>query len=610
MTQGDLRDALDDCLARMAEGASVDDVLERYPGLASELRPLLVEAQRLRDLELAQPDPAARAANRLRFLRRGAELRRAHQQRSIRSVAAAWLRRSWQPSRTRIAHAVTSFVLVFASAGGLTAWAATGAGADSPLYSVKILIEDARLRFASDGESRADLLLDLLGERNEELRDLLAEGKTPSGRFLDRLESTSRQAAESIAEIEDAQVRQRADQLLSEEVRLLTRMAPRMAGDQGERVSQLWEAASSQRVALVASTSRPSATPPAPPPSAGDAAVRVVLGSARRVEVGAASPAMVQDGAVEIAGETYRVAPGVELPPDGAGRVIIADTESGETLVIGVESVTDPAATSRVQGSVSEATSSDFWVGGQRVVLEATTIVTGGPIAPGARVLVEGLADVNGDLRASEVQVVPADDAADITTFAGIVIGREGQAWRIQDETQGEIVLVEDGGAELDLRATDGAPAVGFYAQGEAVAAGDGILTILTLRLSLPPVSATPSPEVTPDASPTPTGTPEAEATTDDAWTFEGVVASYVGDVLSFNSGTTVRLPATLSLPTLGPGDIVIVGLVNVPNDLPLVASLQLVEEAIETATPTPTPTASPEPSPTAEPPQSPFSLD
>lgn len=70
--------ALEECLGALAQGASLEQVLARYPQQAYELRPLLTAAPVVRSMGRLAPAPASAARSRARLV---AETRRAQRTR-------------------------------------------------------------------------------------------------------------------------------------------------------------------------------------------------------------------------------------------------------------------------------------------------------------------------------------------------------------------------------------------------------------------------------------------------------------------------------------------------------------------------------------------------
>ena len=156
-----------ECLSLLDDGEPLDRILARYPSDAASLRPLLETATALATMR-AEPAETARIASRRAFLAQ------AHQ---LRENSSRW--RFWRPQRLAIA--VLSLALVFASVSGTVAASAT-ALPDEPLYSVKRTVEDARLLLSS-GAERAELTTNFEQRRREEITVLLASQRAAAIEF-------------------------------------------------------------------------------------------------------------------------------------------------------------------------------------------------------------------------------------------------------------------------------------------------------------------------------------------------------------------------------------------------------------------------------------------
>jgi len=73
---GTLEDALDDCVGRLMDGATVDACLASHPQHADSLRPLLETADRLRQVEQPVADAAAVGRGKRAMMRALADKRK------------------------------------------------------------------------------------------------------------------------------------------------------------------------------------------------------------------------------------------------------------------------------------------------------------------------------------------------------------------------------------------------------------------------------------------------------------------------------------------------------------------------------------------------------
>jgi hypothetical protein len=154
---------LENCLEEVAAGrATVQQCLERYPGLVDELEPLLRAVERAHAIPRPILTPEARARIEARLLAAAKGIPSARSASSPLTIARLW---RW---------AAVGMVLIFACAclSGTGVFAvAGGALPDSSLYPVKLAMEDVRLGLAS-AEDEPSLHLRFAEERLEEVQAL------------------------------------------------------------------------------------------------------------------------------------------------------------------------------------------------------------------------------------------------------------------------------------------------------------------------------------------------------------------------------------------------------------------------------------------------------
>jgi hypothetical protein len=167
----ELFEILDEALDRVLKGEDLHAVLADYPRHAAELEPLLTTALETRS--------AAAITPRAEFRQRAAiEFQKAIQQvpvktSSIKEVAKP--RRGlfgWGMAGTSV-FAVILAVLI--SGTGVVA-ASTNAMPDSPLYSVKLAVENVQLAFTPSDEGKTELLAQFNDRRIDELVDMAGKG--------------------------------------------------------------------------------------------------------------------------------------------------------------------------------------------------------------------------------------------------------------------------------------------------------------------------------------------------------------------------------------------------------------------------------------------------
>lgn len=161
----ELLNALEDCLAAMLAGESLEASLTRHPALADDLRPLLEAAQHL-NTDISVPR-AAQNASRAQFLARAAELR------SPAPRPTGWA--SFFKPRWLVSTLALMLVVVFGANSVVTVSAQSLPG--EALYGVKRVVEQTQLAFTTDSSARAQLQERLAERRIEEAHAVLALGR-------------------------------------------------------------------------------------------------------------------------------------------------------------------------------------------------------------------------------------------------------------------------------------------------------------------------------------------------------------------------------------------------------------------------------------------------
>jgi len=168
----DLLTAFEDSLAGLAAGDSLDTVLARYPAFAAELRPWL-EAARAATPPRAEPNRAKQNAHRAQFLTRAAELRT--------PIRRPFFTRGWA---TALA---ACLALLFIATSALTASAASVPG--DALYPLKRSLENVQLSLAANPTDRWQLKQRFTARRITEAQQLLAQGRATAVEFSGLLET-------------------------------------------------------------------------------------------------------------------------------------------------------------------------------------------------------------------------------------------------------------------------------------------------------------------------------------------------------------------------------------------------------------------------------------
>lgn len=184
--QNQLRTALDQCLERMAQGATVEQCLALHQDLAQDLRPLLETALDLRTALSADPSQSARAAGRMR-------LQEAMARAPSARPAPLFMRGPWRA----VAVACSLVLVVFL--GGFTVVRASGdTTPGDTLYPVKRSVERIRLNWPfQSSESKADYSAHLAALRLQELTIVARHRKVDQlGPLSDHVQRDLQRAAE------------------------------------------------------------------------------------------------------------------------------------------------------------------------------------------------------------------------------------------------------------------------------------------------------------------------------------------------------------------------------------------------------------------------------
>ena len=439
---------LDECLAALGQGATLEDCLARYPNYAAELRLYLPLAQRLTQTPHQQPRASAQAAAWQRFQARAADMRLGRRPRL--SLNVGWMR--------PLAIAAALVLAVFVAAGG-TAYAAQDALPDSPLYRVKLATEDVRVWFTFDDGAKAELLLDQSNERTAEIMEMLQRGKTIPGNVLAALRQRN---ARAVRILEDS----------PDELRLLSR-AREQSAQQEDLLLALWgntsESARDEYAEVVATLH--------------NAQLRTsgIAGSVRPDDLAAGVIHIA--GAAEPAGEGVWLLGGVEvrfdlrtrgdreLEPGLVVSVIAARDAEGRLLALDV-TATDSGRPEQgyvVSGVVEIVGEDEVVIAGQRIAITERTLLKL-RLQLGRQVEIRVETDDEGKAVASSVEGASGDseeEAPPLLAYEGII---EGEA-STQEVTNKWVV----GGQEFtvtpstEIDARGGALVEGARARVEAV---------------------------------------------------------------------------------------------------------------------------------------------
>lgn len=426
--------ALDQCLAALQRGESLESCLSRYPQYAQQLRSLLSLGQRIRRLPRSAPGSPAQTAAWRRFRLRAQELRQAKSRRG----GSFWLR--------PLALAA-SLLLAVIVAGGGTVFAAQDSLPDSPLYRLKLASEEARLWFLFDETEKGEVLLDQSDERTDEIIALVQKGKPISPRVLSALRDRNTRAVEVLEDHPD-------------EVALSTRARDQSAA-QEELLLALWEDISpgahsdySQTVASLHNTQLRIGGSFAAAISADDLAGGVlnIAGAAEESAEG-----LWRFGGVEVRVDE-RTLGGEALEPGQTAKVVAARGPNGRLQALNVitSDASAPSERTIVAGSIDELADGEVQVAGQTITITRNTLLRL-KLKPGQRVEIT-VSNVGGRAVASAVKSAPIDqeeESLPFLTYEGDIEGEARTSGETNEWTVGGQRFVITSTTEIDARGGD-----------------------------------------------------------------------------------------------------------------------------------------------------------
>ncbi len=165
MTDKNFEDILDDCLERLlVNGETVEDCLAVYPQQADDLKPLLQIALDTKKAATIEPSPEFRARARYQF---HAALQETASPKS--SPFSFW--------RARWATVLTTILVMLLASGGMVAAARTSMP-DSPLYPIKLAVEQLQIRLTFSDVGKANLYAQFADRRVTEIIYIAQKGNT------------------------------------------------------------------------------------------------------------------------------------------------------------------------------------------------------------------------------------------------------------------------------------------------------------------------------------------------------------------------------------------------------------------------------------------------
>jgi hypothetical protein len=189
---------LDECLAAIMAGESIESCVARYPDEADDLASLLQVALALEELPHLGPSAATTRAARTQFL---GEATRRHSSKGaflgLGGISRLWaqLKRrlaapSWSAPVRALATAAITLALILVIGGGVL-HASSGSLPGDPLYGFKLLGEDMQRAVALSRASRTNLEEVLSARRQAEVRRLLELGRQEEVNFGGMLSNRS-----------------------------------------------------------------------------------------------------------------------------------------------------------------------------------------------------------------------------------------------------------------------------------------------------------------------------------------------------------------------------------------------------------------------------------
>ncbi len=197
----DFEQILDECLARLHGGSSLDECLAQFPEHAELLRPLLSTTQRLQTIQKPLPARERMDAARARMLAV------ANQRKSQKSFTlpvsnglfsryTAQIRRVYETLRNKEkgmlalpVRAAVSLMVALLIGGMLTVGASANALPGDALYDVKLAWENVRMVLTLREQARVQLDQQIQQQREEEIRSLIDLKRSGEVEFIGPLQA-------------------------------------------------------------------------------------------------------------------------------------------------------------------------------------------------------------------------------------------------------------------------------------------------------------------------------------------------------------------------------------------------------------------------------------
>lgn len=500
---------LDECLAALSRGESLEACLARYPEHAEELRIHLLLAQRLSLTPRHEPRPGSRSAAWQQFRARAEDMRLGRRPRF--SINVGWMR------PLAITAAVILAILV---AGGGTIYASQDALPDSPLYRVKLATEEARLWFVFDDVREAEMLLDQSNERTDEIMEMVRNGKPVSGNVLAALRERNARAVRILEDHPDELVllARAREQSADQEGLLLALWGDTLESARGDYA----EVVATLHNAQLRTTGRPGSVAP-------DELAAGVINIAGLAEP--AAEGLWLFGGVEVRLDPATLGEADKLEADQAFQVVAARGANGRLLALNITVAErqQPDQQYVVSGALEEVSDDEVVIGGQRIAITAETLLKLRLLlGQQVEIKVEG---EGGEAVASSIEGT-ADDSAEeapaLLAYEGVIEEEIGTADATDNWIVGGQRFLITPDTELDAQA--GHLAEGARARVEAVAEEGEFLAKRVVVLA---------------------DEPDAESDEDDTIRVEGVFETGDEEIWTV-SGVEVEAPAEAETPEVG----------------------------------------------------------
>ncbi|HFQ93722.1 MAG TPA: hypothetical protein ENK32_06915 [Anaerolineae bacterium] len=213
-----MNDVLDMALAQQQRQEPLPQILANFPDEAQALRPLLETAAALELLQpVEMPAAADRLADRAAFMAQLDQFAAPPVSPGFLARLKGWLgqhrpgtlpifqQKESQKMSVLLLKAALVLTMVFGSVGG-TAVLAAESLPDSPLYPIKLTIEETQLALAKNPAQEAALQMAFAQERYEEIQQMTHKGTVPDEATLQHLQTHWQQVLQLAAQMPESEM--------------------------------------------------------------------------------------------------------------------------------------------------------------------------------------------------------------------------------------------------------------------------------------------------------------------------------------------------------------------------------------------------------------------